>query len=146
MSPSCQEILSMEFQVLYDIVSKSVSVKASTFNKMTKPIISSSKINWESVIFKILTCMMQKQSTVFEVQISKMLQDVAFSFTAISDGTSVTMIVVENEVFLHQKPLSVPEFVVIKKEISEEQKNAQQHKRTKRKMIIVVRDSDQSTL
>lgn len=73
---------------------------------------------------KIMIEMLQKKSTGFAVQISKLLQDVAFSFTVISDGTFVTMVDAENVVALRPKPLSVLEFVAIKKKIGEEQKHA----------------------
>lgn len=129
MSPSYfKKYLKMEFFVLADIVFKAVLVKASTFDKMTKKkvlfisvILSSTKINQASVIFKILTEMLQKKSTSFAVQINKLLQDAAFSFTATSDGTSITMLDAENVVALRLKPY-IPEFIVINKEIGDEKK------------------------
>lgn len=54
------------------------------------------------------------------------------------------MVDAENMVALHPKPLSIPEFVAIKKEIGEEYQKAQQQKRLKPKMITVISDSDQS--
>lgn len=58
--------------------------------------------------------------------INKLLQDVAFRFTATFDGTSVTMIDTENVVALRPKPLSGPDFIAIKKDIGNEQYKAQQ--------------------
>lgn len=103
-------------------------VKAGTFDKITKEnvkviivIVSGTKINWASVIFKSLTDMLQKKITRFAVQINKLIQDSSVSFTATFDGTYVTMIYVENVVALCPKPLSIHEFISIKNEIVDEQ-------------------------
>lgn len=97
----------MEFQVLADIVSKAVLVKAGTFEKMTKEnvqiitaIISGTKINWACVTFKTMTEMLQMKSTGVAVQINKFLQENAFKSTIISNGISVTMLDAENVVDL----------------------------------------------
>lgn len=107
-------------------------------------IVSGIQINWASVIFKIMSEMMQKKITGFTVQINVLLQNATFSLTAASDGTSVTIIDAENVMVLQPKPLSVPEFLAIKKEIGEEHQKAQQLRRPKRKMVTVVSDSEQS--
>lgn len=119
--------LKMEFQVLAYIMAKELLFKAGIFEMMTKEkvhlmigIVSGTKINWAYVIFKIMAEMLQKESTDFEFQISKLLQDASFSFTATSDGTSITMIDAEIVVDLRPKPFFVLEFMAIKKQIYEE--------------------------
>lgn len=65
--------------------------------------------------------MVQKKSTGFVVQISRLLQNAAFSFTSTADGTPVNITDSENVVYLRLKPLIVPDFLDVKKEILEEQ-------------------------
>lgn len=68
------------------------------------------QVNLASVIFKIMMEMVLKKSTGFAVQIST-----EFWFTSAADGTPVTIIDSENVVALHPKPLTVSEFLAVKK-------------------------------
>lgn len=47
-------------------------------------IILGTKINWESMILKVMIEMLQNKSTGFAIQIKKLLQNAAFSFAATS--------------------------------------------------------------
>lgn len=74
----------------------------------------------KGVTFKIMTEMVQKKSIGFAVQISRLLQNAGFGFTLAADGTSATVIDSENFVALRPKPLTVLEFLDVKKKIGKE--------------------------
>lgn len=149
LSPSCfKKLLKMEYQVLVDIVDKTILVKAETFDRLTKKkvqvmtaITSGTKIDWSIVLFNIMKEMLQKKSTGFAVQISKMIKDVDFSFNTENDGSSVTMADANNVLDLRPKTI-VSELTAVKKEIGDQQVDAQKQKMTKRKMINLVGDSE----
>lgn len=103
-------------------------------------ITSGVQVNWASVLFKAMSEMVQKKSSAcFVVQINKLLKYVGFSFIDDKEGTVTTMIDAESVVALRPKA-SVSEFIEVKKEIGVQHEATQKHKRTKRKLISVVSD------
>lgn len=75
------------------------------------------KVNWAATLFKVLLEMVQKKSsTGFAAQITKLLKNAGFPFTAEKDGSFMTMIDADNVVALRPRS-STSDFVAVKKEL-----------------------------
>lgn len=92
-----------EFQVVMDLVSKELMVKAGLFDAWTREIVlvmisftSGTKINWSTFLYNVLVDMIVKHSTSFVIQISKMFSILGVLVSTAQDWNKTKMLDTKN--------------------------------------------------